>query len=1061
MKFNLLVNWNLKTYFITCMLFLSFSAIQAQTVTVKGTVTGDGQPLPGVTVLVKGTSNGVSTDFDGNYVIQAKPTDVLQYSFMGFAAQEARINSRTSINIVLKPDVAALEEVVVIGYGTQKKKELTGAVVQVKAEELAKTTTSDIGTALQGQIAGVNVASSSGAPGEEANILIRGFSSLMDGQSGPLYVVDGIPYDSDPQLSISEIESVDVLKDAASASIYGTRGAGGVILITTKQGKVGQMKISVDSEYGVQHITSNFDQMNKEEYTYLHLLRGALNSDKAQGGVDGDIHRNSSYFTNDTNIGDVLLNDNAPIQNHRINVSGGKDGLTFNFNANYFQQEGSFYNSDYKRFNVRANTMFTKGKWKINTALTFKRDDQLKPWSGMMNRIYEYQAFKPAVNLDANVLENISEVSTEDPLSDWRLNEARNLANSLRTIKTEDKRAGNSHTGNIQIDFDLTESIKLTGRFGAQYGDNKWVRTVPRYDIYNTEGNLITNPANITSQQVTDITTSKLTSEFFANYSKTFGLHSLRVLAMTSFEESKSERYSLEVRNNLNPAITVLDNYELLWDIESGGFDFTKTLIGNLARIQYNYDGKYLLSASGRYDGSSQFGKDNRWGFFPSVSVGWNVSDENFWNSLKGVANSLKIRASYGTTGNDRFTPYSNQAVVEPGNDYVFGSNSPSGDVNNPSTESGALGTTQLAYSNANLKWETNIEQNFGFDLGLLKNKLTISGDFYKNEKKDLLYQIVNPPSTGVSGGNRSTVFNVGNMENSGVELGVNYRHKSKGPLSWNVSGTFTQNTNMVTRTSENNPIIYLNNGYISTKGTREIVTVITEGYEAAAFFLRETAGVIKTQEQLDQYKVIDPSAKLGELMYVDQLTVDTNGDGIPDAADGKIDDADRIYQGSGSPDFEGGLNFSAKYKGFDFSMQWYGSFGAEIMNGSKAYAYQAGVHKDLFYSWTEHNTTSDVPWYDGGGTRSYRGGSDYFLEDGDFIRLRNISLGYSLPKKVIETLGFSKFRIYAQAQNIITITDYTGFDPEVGGNGLSTRGIDQGRYPISSQFKAGIQLQF
>ena len=520
MKFNLLVNWNLKTYFITCMLFLSFSAIQAQTVTVKGTVTGDGQPLPGVTVLVKGTSNGVSTDFDGNYVIQAKPTDVLQYSFMGFAAQEARINSRTSINIVLKPDVAALEEVVVIGYGTQKKKELTGAVVQVKAEELAKTTTSDIGTALQGQIAGVNVASSSGAPGEEANILIRGFSSLMDGQSGPLYVVDGIPYDSDPQLSISEIESVDVLKDAASASIYGTRGAGGVILITTKQGKVGQMKISVDSEYGVQHITSNFDQMNKEEYTYLHLLRGALNTDKAQGGVDGDIHRNSSYFTNDTNIGDVLLNDNAPIQNHRINVSGGKDGLTFNFNANYFQQEGSFYNSDYKRFNVRANTMFTKGKWKINTALTFKRDDQLKPWSGMMNRIYEYQAFKPAVNLDANVLENISEVSTEDPLSDWRLNEARNLANSLRTIKTEDKRAGNSHTGNIQIDFDLTESIKLTGRFGAQYGDNKWVRTVPRYDIYNTEGNLITNPANITSQQVTDITTSKLTSEFFANYSK-------------------------------------------------------------------------------------------------------------------------------------------------------------------------------------------------------------------------------------------------------------------------------------------------------------------------------------------------------------------------------------------------------------------------------------------------------------------------------------------------------------------------------------------------------------
>ncbi|WP_111706614.1 SusC/RagA family TonB-linked outer membrane protein [Lutibacter citreus] len=1061
MKFNFLVNWKLKASFIAAMLLLSFSAIQAQTLTVKGNVTGDGQPLPGVTVLVKGTTNGVSTDFDGNYVIKANSTDTLIFSFMGFSSKEQRVNSRTSINVVLDTDVAALEEVVVIGYGTQKKKELTGAVVQVKADVLAQTTTSDIGAALQGQIAGVNVASSSGAPGEEANIVIRGFSSLMDGQSGPLYVVDGIPYDSDPQLSISEIQSVDVLKDAASASIYGTRGAGGVILITTKQGTVGQMKISVDSEYGVQHITSSFDQMTKEEYTYLHNLRGSLNTNKVQGGVDGDISRNASYFTNNTNIGDVLLNDNAPIQNHRINVSGGTKGLTYNFNANYFQQEGSFYNSDYKRFNVRANTMFTKGKWKINTALTFKRDDQLKPWTGMMNRIYEYLPFKPAINLDANVLSDASEISTDDPLNDWKLNEARSLANSLRTIKTTDNRAGNSHTGNITIDLDVTESLKLTGRFGIQYGDNKWVKIVPRYDIYNTEGNLITNPANITSQQITDITSSKLTSEVFANYSKTFGLHSVRVLAMTSFEESKNERYSLEVRNNLNPAITVLDNYELLWDISSGGYDFTKTLIGNLARIQYNYDGKYLLSASGRYDGSSQFGEDNRWGFFPSVSVGWNVSDENFWDPLKSVANSLKLRASYGTTGNDRFSPYSNQAVVEPGNDYVFGSNSPSGDVNNPSSESGALGTTQLAYSNANLKWETNVEQNFGFDLGLFRNKLTISGDFYKNEKKDLLYQIVNPPSTGVSGGNRSTVFNVGNMENSGVEFAVNYRHKTSGDFSWNVSSTFTQNTNIVTKTSPNNPIIYLNNGYLSTKGSREIVTVITEGYEAAAFFLRETAGIIKTQEQLDQYKVLDASAKMGELMYIDQLTVDTNGDGIADAADGQLNDSDRVYQGSGSPDFEGGLNFSAKFKRFDFSMAWYGSYGAEIMNGSKAYAYQAGVHKDLFYSWTQHNQTSDVPWYDGNGTRSYRGGSDFFLEDGDFIRLRNISLGYSLPKKVIEKLGFSKFRIYAQAQNILTITDYTGFDPEVGGNGLSTRGIDQGRYPISSQFKAGIQLQF
>ncbi|TXE13913.1 TonB-dependent receptor [Seonamhaeicola algicola] len=1046
------------TYFLG-VLCLGFAS--AQTTTISGNVQAEGMPLPGVSILVKGTSTGAVSDFDGNYAIKANTNAVLVFSYLGYETQEVAVNGKTQLNVTMQTDLSTLEEVVVVGYGKQKKKEVTGAVGQVKAEVLEQTTTSDIGTALQGQIAGVNIASSSGAPGEEANILIRGFSSLIDGQNSPLYVVDGIPFDSDPQLSISEIQTIDVLKDAASTSIYGVRGAGGVILITTKQGKVGQMDIRVNTEYGMQTIASTFHNMTKEEYTYLHLLRGALNTDKPQGGVDGDIHRNSSYFTNNTNIGDVLLNNNAIIQNHSVNVSGGKDGLTYNFNANFYQQEGVFYNSDYKRFNVRANTQFTKGKWKITTGLTFKRDEKLVPWNGMMNRIYEYQAFRPAVNLDENVLDNISEISTDDPTEDWKLNEARNLANALRNIKTEENRDGNSHAGNIQFELEATKNLTLTGRFGITYNDQKWVRIIPRYDIYNTDGNLIVNPNNITSQTVTDLTSSKLTSEQFATYNKQFGKHKITALLGTSFEKSKNERYQIEVRNNLNPAITVLDNYELIWDIESGGQDFTRTLIGNIARLQYNFDGKYLLSASGRYDGSSQFSEDNRWGFFPSVSVGWNVDQENFWHPFKKVVNSFKIRAGYGTVGNDRFSPYSNQPVVEPGRDYVFGSNSPSSDVNNPTNEQGALGTTQLEYANENLGWETSVEQNIGVDLGLFKNKLTLSADLYKNEKKDLLYQIVNPPSTGVSGEFRNTVFNVGNMENKGLELAAKYNYRGKKGFSWNVSGTFTTNENVVTKTSLNNPIIYLDRGFISTKGTRELVTVITEGYEAAAFFLRETAGVIKTQEQLEAYQLIDPSAKMGELMYVDQPTIDTNNDGIPDAGDGTIDDNDRVYAGSGTPDFETGLNFSAKYKGIDFSMQWYGSFGAEVMNGSKAYAYQAGVHKDLFYSWTQHNTTSNIPWYNGNNTRSYRGASSLFLENADFVRLRNITLGFSFPKDVIEKMGLSKFRFYVQGQNLLTITDYTGFDPEVGGNGLSTRGIDQGRYPIASQVKAGIQLQF
>ncbi|NRB52558.1 MAG: TonB-dependent receptor [Saprospiraceae bacterium] len=1049
MKVNILFNWKSKIFISSIFCLLSFNFMEAQTRTIKGTVSDEGAPLLGVTIHVAGTTTGTISDLEGNFEIEVSSTDKLVFRYLGYAEQIVEIGEQSFINVTMEEDGKVLEEVVVIGYGTQQKREVTGAVSTIKSDVLTKMTTSDLGSALQGQIAGVNVTSSSGAPGEEANILIRGFSSLIEGQSGPLYVVDGIPFDSDPQLSISEIASVDVLKDDASASIYGTRGAGGVILITTKQGKLGEMSISAESEYGIQNITSEFNNMTKEEYSYLHLLRNSINTDKPQGGVNGDIHRNPSYFTNNTDIGQVLLNDNAPIQNHLVRVAGGNQGLTYNFTANYFEQEGSFYNSDFTRLNLRANTTFTKGKWKVTTGLTSRREDQRRPWGGMMNRIRVYEQFKPAVSIDETSITNISAVSLDDPTVDWQLNEARRLANALRSIKTTELRGGNSNIGNVAIDFSPIKSLKITGRFGAQYGDEKWVRTVPRYDIYNTEGRLITNPNNITSQTQTDITRSKLTSEVFANYNKRFGKHGINLLAMTSFEKSTNERISLEVRNNLNPAITSLDNYELLWDIESGGFDFTRVLLGNLGRIRYDYDRKYLFSASVRYDGSSQFSEGNRWGLFPSVSAGWNVSEEKFWEPVEEVVNSFKIRASYGTTGNDRFATYSNQAVVEPGVDYVFGSNNPSGDVLNPTSEQGALGTTQQAYANQGLKWETNIGQNIGLDIGMFDDQLIITADLYKNEKRDLLYQIVNPPSTGVSGGNRSTVFNVGNMENSGIELGFNYRHRARSDFSWNISGTFTKNNNVVTRTSENNPIIYLDRGFISDFGTREIVTVITEGYEAGAFFLRETAGIINTQEELDAYLELDPSAKLGELMYVDQ-----NGDG-------KLDDNDRRYAGSGTPDFETGLNLSMNYRGLDFSMQWYGSFGAMVMNGSKAYAYQAGVHSDLFYSWTENNTKSQIPWYDGSGTKSYRGASDYFLENGDFVRLRNVSLGYTLPSATMNVLGMQKLRIYVQAQNVLTLTEYTGFDPEVGGNGLSTRGIDAGNYPITAQYKGGIQIQF
>ena len=1049
MKFKLFASCISKPIYIAFLLCMGVGFAQAQKIVVKGTVTGDGDVLPGASVLVKGVNKGAITDFDGNYEIEADANATLIFSFMGYSTVESKINGNNTVNVVLEAESNALEEVVVVGYGTQKKKEVTGAVVSVKAAELEKTTTSDLGAALQGQMAGVNVTASSGAPGEEANILIRGFGSLLDGNSSPLYVVDGIPYDSDPQLAISEIESIDVLKDAASASIYGTRGSNGVILITTKQGKVGQMDIRVNSEYGVQKIMSDAHAMTSEEFTYIETLRGSLNSGKVQGGVEGEIHRNARYFTNNTDLAEIILNDLAPIQNHSVNVSGGVQGLTYSFNANYYDQQGIMVNSGYKRFNVRSNTQFTKGKWKVTTGLTFRRDSKKIPnnQNNVMNKIYDYRPFQDYIDLESDVIENAS----DQDLDDWEIGSARQQANVARNFKIFEDRTSNSHSGNAQFDYSATKELKFTVRGGATYNDQKGVRISPKVDVFNNQGELIPN-TQVTSNRTSDLTTSKLTFEAFANYTKKIQKHSFKFLALFSYEKSNTEYYQVEKRDNINPAITVFDNYALVYAIDSNDRDGIRVNRGNLARIQYNYDGKYLLSASGRYDGSSQFGSENRWGFFPSVSAGWNVSDEYFWDPVKDVVNSFKIRASIGTTGNDRFALYSNQSVVVANKNYVFGSNNATSGLSG-SGESYNLGTSQQAFANEELKWETNVETNIGYDFGFFRNALTISTDIYKSEKKDLLFPVKNAPSTGVNGNSATTIFNIGNMENSGVEYAVKYRHKGKATgFNWNVAATYTQNNNIVTKTSLSNPLIRLDNSHISSKNgaSAEDVSVITEGHEAASFFLRETIGVIKTAEQLADYQAnTDPTARMGELMYKDQ-----NGDGV-------IDDQDQIYMGSGTPDFEVGLNFSANYKRFDFSMQWYGSFGAEIMNGSKAYAYQSGTHKDLFYSWTVNNPTSNIPWNDGANSKSYRGASDYFMEDGTYVRLRNVQLGYSFAKKVLERIGASRLRLYVQAQNPVTFTKYTGIDPEVGNNGLSTRGIDAGRYPISSQYKLGLQFQF
>ncbi|MGP1993232.1 SusC/RagA family TonB-linked outer membrane protein [Zobellia laminariae] len=1028
MNFKHIFHFKSHTFQMGLFLVFCLSTMAAQSQSVSGTVLADDAPLPGVSVVVKGTNIGAVTDFDGLYTINAESNAVLVFTYIGFKSKEVAVGGKQTIDVTLQEDVSALEEVVVIGYGAQKKKELTGAVAQVKSEELLKTSTSDIGAALQGQIAGVNVTASSGAPGSEANVMIRGLTSI-NGANRPLYVVDGIPFDGDPKLSINEIETIDVLKDGASAAIYGTRGAAGVILITTKKGKEGQMKIAVDSYYGLQTITSATPLLNVEDKLYVQFLQGSALNNSSYGNTWTTIERSPHFLTNNTDLVQLVQNDMAPIQNHSLSLSGGKDGLTYNVTGNYFDQEGVIIKSGYDRFNVRANTQFVKGKWNITTGLSFRVENrEHAPW-GLLGDAIKYTAYSPNIDPGSSVLDNAGPDG----------NGATNLSYLGYRFLQEDNQENNYFDGNLSLTYSFTNNLKFTSRIATSYDNGTRITINPKFTAYRDDGTEVTSQRS----KVRNMSSlaKKFTWENILNYQKSFGDHNINFTGVYSSEKYNYSEFFAEKSDLASNDVVVLNGATSDPNVGSGNNQWTQdresTLIGMLARLQYNYKGKYLLSAAVRRDGSSRF-KEEPWGVFPSVSAGWNVSDEKFWNPLKNTVSSLKLRGSRGTTGNQGIADYSYTPTITLDNDYVLGA---------ATNQNLILGATQTGFANPKVRWETSVSLNAGFDMGLFDNKLTLSGDIYETKKQDMLFPVLLPPTAG-GGNNAEVVLNVGDMTNKGVEFAMNYQHAGK--VSWNAGLTYTRNDNIITKMSGSNKIIYFDDSSISGHDNdQDLVTALAEGYEGGAFFLVETAGTIKTEEELAAYQAIVPDAKIGDLKYVDF------------DKDGTIGIGDRQYMGSGTPEFEMGFNFSANYKALDFSMQWYGSFGAEIINGNKALAYKVGNHQDLVYQWTPQNNTSDIPVNRNATHNNYRGQTDYWLDDGTFVRLRNISLGYTIPRDYTEKLGITKFRIYVAAQNPLTITKYDGYDPEVGNNGLSTRGIDKGTYPVSSQIRTGLQIEF
>ncbi|WP_158027227.1 SusC/RagA family TonB-linked outer membrane protein [Labilibacter marinus] len=1014
----------MRHYVLTILCAIMFFAVEmhAQEILVTGVISSseDGMPIPGVSVVIKGTTVGTISDFDGNYSIKAENGQTLLFSFVGMKNQEVVISGK-KIDVKMENDFIGLDEVVAIGYGVQKKKEVTGAVTQVKSEQISKHVTPDLATALQGQVAGVNVVAASGEPGAAASIQIRGVTSI-GGSNTPLFVVDGIPQDGDPRLSSNEIETIDILKDAASCAVYGTRGAAGVILITTKRGEAGELRVSVDGMYGIQHITSGTPKMTTEEQMYYEAIEARY----AEPQYPTDIaSRNPSWLTNETSIIDLVQNDNAVTQNYNVTFSGGSKNLTTSAVFGYYNQEGVIINSHFERFNGRINSRFHKNRLTVNTSINFSIEDRQKPVGNLLTQAYRFLPYYPDVDSDTEAVEATGGDRTK-------------MDYVLQAIKKEDYNKRDRLNANVNLDYELAKGLKFFTKIGAGITNNNGKTFVPAYAVID-DGVAEIDPTKSYSGMSTDRATL-FSAEAALNYVKKINNHKITALVNFSAEERTYDNVYGRKEGITNNNIKVINGGTINPTIYSGN-NYKSTLLGTLGRLQYDYKGRYLFSASARRDGSSKFSEKNRWGLFPSVSAGWNVADENFWQPVADVVNGFKVRASYGTTGNERIGNYLYSSVLSQNVDYAY---------SNGSMDMLALGTAQKTYANTDVQWETSKQFNVGIDLGFFQNKLTFNADYYQTKKEDMLFPVKLPASAGALRKSAANVIlNVGDMSNQGMELSMLYRNQI-GKWKWSLGGTFSKNENEITQMSGNSTVIVNSNSALISGDGASTVTAIMLGREAGAFFLNPTNGVIKTEEQLVEYQKLNPTAKMGDLMYVD-----TN-------KDGSISSEDREYSGSGLPDYELGLNMTVDYQGFDFSMQWYAAIGGDIMNGSKAAAYSYETHPDLMYMWTTANDHSDIPIYRGDSKShdNYRGYTDFWLEDGSYVRLRNITLGYTVPKTMISNIGISNCRVYVTAQNPLTFTNYEGYDPEVGGN-ISNRGVDKGNYPVSSSYSVGVKLDF
>ena len=988
---------------------------QQQAKTVTGTVTDvSGEPIIGANIRIKGTTTGTITDIDGNFSIKAEPQSVIEVSYIGYLTQETVINNQKSIRFLLKEDTKTLDEVVVIGYGVQKKADLTGSVANINTEKLNTQSNANIGQALQGKIAGVDIVSQGGAPGSGTRIMVRGIGTLNN--ASPLYIVDGMYMNSIDHINPNDIASIDVLKDASSAAIYGSRAANGVIIVTTKEGSntEGKPIIDLSVNLGISTASKFLDMLDAKGWAEVTTIaRQAIGKPALDMATD---------LANkpDNDWQDIMFRP-ALMQNYNLSVKGGGKYSTYYTGLGYFNQDGIVKGTNYQRYNIQSKNDYKRGIFSAGTNLiiSFSHDKPLHQElrGGMIGTILQ----------SVPTLEKYDD--TREGGYGGTYGDVVNIPHPLAIIDDNIMDRYNENVkifANLYAQIELFKGLKYKLNLTPDFSFERYKNYLNKYDF-----GLATN--SITQLTERQRRRRNILVENLLTFDRTFGEHKISALAGYTYQDSRF-RHIQAYGEGLPQGLEEID--AATTNRSNEGNSWRSVLTSILGRVFYSYQNKYLFTATIRRDGSSKFGKNNRYGYFPSFSLGWNVAEEKFMENVHWL-DQLKLRGGYGVLGNQEIDNYQYSSTITTG-------------INYPDGNGGLLkGAFPKNFANPDIKWEETAMTNVGIDFMAFNNRLSLTADYYVKNTKDILLTVPIPIS---SGGANDPIRNAGKIRNNGFEFNLGWMDQPNPDISYgiNLIGSFNKNK-VIAMGSES--------GSIKGGSTNQNITTseTKAGYPIGGYWLISTAGYFNSQEEVDAYakdgKKIQPAAEPGDIKFVD-----ANNDGV-------INDDDRVFQGSPFPDFTFALNGNMRYKNFDLSIGLQGVLGNKIYNATRQTLEDVTKGSNFLAScldyWTPENKNASHPrltWDDP--NRNTRAESDRYLENGSYLRLRSVQLGYTFPQTWFKG-AIQHARVYINAENLFTITSYSGYSPDVNADNANYRGFDNFIYPTNRTFMLGLNVTF